>query len=239
LAAVAVSFVSGIYRIHFGKDRPMKNTITTLAVLVVFVATVDIAHAQPVVTIDHVDPGATLPGHWSNDIKIATTGQYTGSQLWIVLTEGTIYQDAQGTQVAPSDFFIGLIPTLEFDSYFTNGGLTSDTTPNGAPGIGGGAINIGGGGAAIESPTEISQAWNDAPGAPDPINISDYYTARVTLSDNAVGTWAYLASDGVFSEPFGDVVGGKMLTGVIPEPSTLVLGGLSLLGLVCGRRRRS
>jgi hypothetical protein len=66
-----------------------------------------------------------------------------------------------------------------------------------------------------------------------------YHLGRVLYEAGGAGTIDFLVFDtvtvGAGGENFSTPYGG----GVIPEPTTLALAGLSLLGLVSSRRRRS
>ena len=133
-----------------------------------------------------------VPNTITNDLSIDFSGQYTGSQLFIELTAGSIYQDAIGSDGPPNSFLFGIVPSLEFDSFVANGSEVSGG-PFGEPAQRGGAVNLGGGPAAQFDASQANYSWFPAAG-----NIildqSDFITARITLSDDAEGTWSYMAS---------------------------------------------
>lgn len=187
-----------------------------------------------------------------NRVAIAFDGQYTGSQIMVMLEQGTIFQQSPfGATGAPSDALIGAFPDLANDSFVTQGGSTVDSS-QGAVGLGGGAVNLGGPAGAAWNADGLNQAWNPAPGVTI-LDQVDFMTAQVTLSPDAVGTWRYLGSAdgkfGVISGRIGDEgdggmnfsngndgqVNGGVMT--IPEPGTISLMALCLLGLVGLRRR--
>ena len=198
--------------------------------------------------------GTETPEGIVNQITIDFTGQYTGSQLLVELTEGSIFQQTPfGSASAPSAALVTAFPDLANDSFATQGGTTSDTS-DGAMSLGGGAVNIGGAASAQWDATGLNQAWNPAPGVTVE-NKTAFVTTQVTLSPDAVGTWRYLGSaDGTFGvisgrigdegeggQNFSNGMDGTVANGVmtvIPEPATISIAALALLGLV-GLRRRS
>lgn len=118
----------------------------------------------------------------------------------------------------------------------TFGGLT-DQTKAGAYALGGGAVDLGAPAAAVFSAAAINQAWNPSPGVVV-VDRTDFVTARISLSDDAQGTWAYLASAGgeikKYQGPQYLVVDGHL----VPEPATLSVMGAGALALIRRRQRQ-
>jgi hypothetical protein len=198
-------------------------------------------------------------GHVVNDISIDFTGQYTGSQLYVELTQGTIYQDALGSALAPNSAFFPVFPSLEFDTFVAQGGSTAATT-NGVIALGGGAVNLADvaqnpdnlgrpiPSSSTFSTTLINQQYNPSAGLIIS-NQSDFLTARITLSNDAMGeiVFAGFASPDATNPVSPNVaprlnlpiVNGVIGGGgpIIPEPSTVILLGMGLIGLVAMKRR--
>ena len=189
-----------------------------------------------VTLIDVVSFAPAQPtNHVVNDIEIDFTGQYTGSQLLLTLTSGAIYQDPSfDSATAPLPGLVSAFPVVAFDSFFAQGSLT-DSGPFGNPNVGGGAVNLGGNSTASISASTINQAWNPA-GGQVIVNQANFVTARITLSNDATGTFSYLASDGQVS-----IVGGAISNGVmtaVPEPGAAQFMSTALLvGIVVQARR--
>ena len=182
-----------------------------------------------------VDKGALLPGYTTWDITVDFEGQLLSSQILTALTPGSIYQDAAGTNKAPQQLFVGLIPTLAYDTFVAMGGPTLETGA-GAYSTTGGAVDLGGNATAVFDANQLNQNWFPDAGV-SIIGGDDFLVARLTLSDSAEGSLSFTTAAGtaanrvfVFDVP---VVGGQ----VVPEPTSLAL--LSLVGVALVGRRRA
>jgi hypothetical protein len=217
-----------------------KLLAVTLFATIVLVAGTAMAQLSNV-SIESRPTEPDLAGHTANDILIDFSGQYTGSQMLVTLTSGAIYQNAQGAVSAPNSVLVGLagFEALKWDTFVTQGSAVSGG-PDGDTGIGGGAVNLGGAASAQFNTAGINQGWNPAGG----VNISDrngFLVGRVTLTNDANGELRYLASAaGTISAPsIFPIVNGVVGGGgpVIPEPSTIILLAMGLVGLVAMKRR--
>ncbi len=183
-----------------------------------------------------VVPQTTVTGFVAHDITIDFENQLTGVQLLVELTAGSIFQQPGlegGGDTAPSPAFFGVFAALEFDTFVSLGGadrVASDATP----GFAGGAVNLGGQSRRTFDDQRIDVAYFP-PGGVQIIGQTEYFVARLTLSDDATGTVSLLASDGEVSEPFVCPVYDGMIC--IPEPTAAGVGLLAVAAL--GLRGRS
>jgi hypothetical protein len=197
--------------------------------------------AIEVAQIDNSSGGAALDGFVTNDVTISFDGRYTGSQLLVLLDQGSIYQDPAGG-IATPDFATA---SVEFDTFVAQGLPTVGTIDfDQSDGDIFGAVNLGGDHPGTFNVLLLNIAWHPSP--PEFLeDLSDLLTARITLSDNASGTWSYLASaqgeitieDRIIQ---GGVVqnGALLVPGAVPEPGTLGLTIASIGLLFCRMRER-
>ncbi len=217
-----------------------KKLIATLTVVTaLFVATTANAQVSSLgfVTVDNTDGGAPLADFVTNDLLATFSGQYTGAQLIVELTDGSIYQDGVGATVPPNGGFLAGFPSLRYDTFLAQGSAIAGGT-DGEPSPGGGAVDLGGAAGAVFTTAGINQAWNP-PGGVTVSDKSDYLLARVSLSKAAAGTAKILASANGqrFVLDSIPVIGGVI--GAIPEPTTMMLTVFGLIGVAGSRRRRS
>ncbi len=133
-----------------------------------------------------------VPNTITNDLTISFDGQYTGNQLRIELTAGSIYQHPSGSHSPPNEIILTIVPNLVFDSFLAQGSLTAGS-PDVDPAPSGGSVNIGGSPPAVFTSEGINQASNPHGGVVI-VDREDFITHRITLSSDAQGTWSYLAS---------------------------------------------
>lgn len=155
-------------------------------------------------------PGDPLANFVTQDLKIDFSGIYTGSQLRLNLTSGSIFQEMSfGSQVPPLPGVLGLAPHVAWDTFVAQGAPTLDS-PSARPSLSGGAINLGGAPTAVFTDAEINQGWFVSPGL-TLINLADFMVARVTLSNDAAGEFSYLGSVDSEQETFaGTIRNGQM-----------------------------
>jgi hypothetical protein len=128
-----------------------------------------------------IDNSEQLTGYRTFDLQFNTpVSDWTASALLLELSAGSIYQPPLGgDRPMPSDFF-SFAPELEFDTYV------------GVPGssIAGGAGDIQGGGAFEFSTERLSATFFNTAKT----DIGRFSIGRVTLSDDAVGSWSLLST---------------------------------------------
>lgn len=195
-------------------------------------------------------PNVTFPtvawtpaGYKVNDLSIDFTGQLFGQQMVVELTSGSIYQNASfGSETAPTDALIPIFPEVASDTFVTIGGFTRNTSSSVL--VVGGSTEL----PALAGPKKfdtagINIAWAPAPGVV--INGGNNFPiARITLSDNANGTFHLFSNSGgqgvVWSR---QIIQGNLFglidppdpDPVFPEPSAAMLAGL--LMTTCAMRR--
>jgi len=143
-------------------------------------------------------PANLLPGYTTTDIVLDFTGNLRGQQMIVELTQGSIYQDPFGSNTPPSGAFYDLAPFVEFDTFVAIGGRRHDGNPPLASYpvlVVGGAVDLQPG-SALKFDTEgLNIAWAPGTGIDVPSG-TDYFTARITLSNDARGRFRYFGSTG-------------------------------------------
>ena len=177
-----------------------------------------------------VDNSAVLTGYVTQDMNLSTDSDWLSAQLLIVLDSGSVYHDTlfggHFTTNPPTPDQITFQPTLEFETYLTSG----ENVDTSIASISGGAVDLGGQITETFDETGIVIGWST--NATD--DIGDLMLARITLSDDANGTWKVRVSnlnDGPIL-PLGPVVNGRL----VPEPATIMVLAFGALAVLGGRR---
>jgi len=165
-----------------------------------------------------------LSGYVTQDIVINTTSDWLGAQLVVVLdSPGQIYQHPfNSTHNSPDPDLItnGAPPTIDpmpelaFDTYVSNGVL-GESVPTLTP------VDLGGT-EKVFSEDEISILWFTT----ESDDFGELSLARISLSDTANGTWAFLVTAAPSDGPTIEI-GGKVIDGVM-----YVAGDLNASGRV-------
>jgi hypothetical protein len=146
--------------------------------------------------VDPVDNSAQLTGYVTQDIVFDTDTDWLSAQLVVTLTAGTIYQDPAGGVGSPNPVLFALFPSLEFDTYVSNGvvGESVNTIS---------AIDLNPG-APLECDTSgISIGWFTTSSD----DIGELHLARITLSDDAAGTFHFRATASPAGSPALNLTG--------------------------------
>jgi len=130
-----------------------------------------------------VDNSAVLTGYVSQDIVVDTDTDWLSAQMVVTLTAGTIYQDASGGNTSPNPAMFATVPTLAFDSYVSNGVVGESVNTLSAADLNPSApLQFDDSGISIGWFTMVDD------------DIGTLPLARVTLSDDAEGTWRFKAT---------------------------------------------
>ena len=164
------------------------------------------------------DPAGNTPdGYTSWDLMVTTSTNLAVMEMILEAdAAGDIYQDAVGGITEPNPGLFPSFPSLEFDTYVTMPPTYSVIGP---------PVDIDPASSLVFDDQTLSITWAAAGGAES--GPGTFQVARVTLKDDATGTWRFMGwetgADGQYFE-------GTLAD--IPEPATLgllVIGGLLLL----------
>ena len=158
-----------------------------------------------VVPVDN-SSAAELAGYVTQDLVIETSDDWLSAQLIVTMDEpGGIYQDALGNTNPQSPYpaFFQAFPSLEFDTYVSNGVVGESVSITGA-------VDLGGPATTISDEDALSIAWFTT----DIDNVGTMALARITLAENASGRWAFFATAAPAEGPLvlgeGAVLGGAL-----------------------------
>ncbi len=152
-----------------------------------------------------------IPGYTAYEVYYNGFGynDWRYADFSLELTQGTIYNDPAGSDVAPTSADIANSPDLAYDTYL---GIIDDDTASIVGGNYDGSIPL-----EMDSDSILAY-WKNW----DSENRGLVKIGNITLSNDAVGTWSLNTA-------------GQTFTGVIPEPTTFAL--MSLAGAALLRRR--
>jgi len=108
----------------------------TLTVLTLVAAIANVASAAITMEVVEVDNTAQLTGYVTQDIVVTTDTDWLDAALIVQPDEnGLIYQDDLGNTnpQSPNAAFFDAFPSLEFDTYLSNGVLEEYVSVAGAP----------------------------------------------------------------------------------------------------------
>ena len=209
----------------------MKNLILILLMVCLMAANATAAVTSEFESVV-IPAGGVIPGgidYVTNTWNINTdTGDgWLNAGLYVNLTTtGNIYQDAGeindvfGNDIPPAETAVGT--SLEYDSYMTGGYDTTAAAAGTTPLVVGNAYELSGAGPS--STAEFSTSAIDATWVSSliPTPSGEFMLARVTLSDDAVGTYKFRVGLRNGGEAF--FYGGEIAAGVMgglptqPEP---------------------
>jgi hypothetical protein len=192
-------------------------------------ATAAVTHIQPV----QVDKGELLPDFVTNDLSIDFEGNLRGHLILLDLDQGSIYDNAFGSDYPPNSALFPIFPELAYDTFVTLGGPTQQESHPIEPGS---DISL-----PIVPECSILPgcrlfAGRPATGVAIP-SANDFMVARITLSNDAMGTVHYF---GATTDSSRFVAGFSIVQGVIqiPEPASGIMLTLACFAWSLASRRR-
>lgn len=222
-ASVALAIAGVTIAVGFSARRRRRYaTIAIVAALAVACGSLS-AMAQingsfvPVTT----EAGQSPPsGYVSQDLSVNATSDWLATELRIVLTSGTIYQD-NGAGIPspnykgpdPSNF--SAIPTLRWDTYVTGSGGLAEAAPMSA----GGAIDIGGLGSFPNGGQFDTAGINLEWFTLSTTDVGTFTLGRFTLASTAQGTWQMRLDSLGQSSPY--LLSGTVQNGVLLAAASL------------------
>lgn len=204
-----------------------------LAVLLTVLAVTGVASAAISVAVEYAPvPLAGMESYVYNDVVVTTDSDWMRGVLVVTPDDpAKVYQDSMGGITSPSPAWIGMVPSLEYDTYVSNGVLGENVSVLAAASVG----------------RDVLEFTTDTDPSHDELAV-EYYTtdtddigvlslARVTLANTTTGTWFFLATASPAGGPMvvaeGPIVGGAM----VPEPLTLSLLAVGACLPLLRRRR--
>jgi len=137
--------------------------------------------------IDSVDNSTALSGYVTQDLIVHSATDWLSCQLMVTPdSAGGIHQDPLGSSGAqsPDPFFFAYFPSVEYDTYVSNGSAGD------GPLSAGGAVDLSGAPTQTFDQDALNIAWYST----SIDDLEELALARITLTDDATGTWRFLVS---------------------------------------------
>ena len=141
-------------------------------------------------------PQDVVPNTITNDIVIDFEADPLGlsfQQMILELSQGSVFQQATfGNNVPPNGALLPTFPDLAYDTFVSMGGaIAADSREILEVG---GAVNIAPGAAKKFDTEGLNITWAPATGVVIGDATTDFITARISLSNDAVGTFRYIGA---------------------------------------------
>jgi hypothetical protein len=162
--------------------------------------------------------GDTPPaGFVSQDLSVNATTDWLASNMRVVLTTGSIYQDiGAGTPnpvyTGPDPTNFPFLPSLRWDTYVTGSGGLAEAAPRAA----GGAVDLGGSATSAFTASGINLEWYTTTNT----DVGTFTLGRFTLSNDAAGTFQLRLDSLNQTAPFtlsGNVQNGLLVAGLTDD----------------------
>ncbi len=214
------------------------RSMIVVAVLMMFS---EIALSSVSFSVEPQDP-VGLSGYVTNDLMMETTTDWLSAILIVIPDQtGQIYQHPSGGDGPPDSSDIVANPLLMWDT-FVSGGEAADHEVDFLPSIASGGLPDYDGDPRQCDADKVALTYYTT----DTDDIGELLMARITLDENATGSWLFMAwtVEGGPEVPSVDITGdftfgdefdtdnpsyyltGFINQGVIPEPATLCLMSL-------------
>ena len=173
-----------------------------------------------------IDNSSALSGYNTYDLEIDVNYKWMQALMIVDLAQGSIYQDAQGSDTQPAIADITNTPSLEFDTYLTGPSGEAAIIYTEGTRLGHNSDYI----YRTHIDTDRLEVWwtTADPEGIDPEGFFDI--ARITLSDDAIGTWS-LVTDTFACKKLtvsGQIEDGAFDLQAIPAPQPPIPLGMRL-----------